>query len=169
MSKPDYILLLERNYPTAVFSGSCYTYDKIVWKDSTIPKPTKSTLDNEWATLEVILAMEKKIMSLSVFAGNEITTGFYSSALGSPYFYDANLEDQVNLIGVVADGSPSMFSVRVFPNDPQKTYMQHTSSQLKQVMDDGKLFKLTILQKFNALKNNVLSCTTIGEINAIVW
>jgi len=169
MAKPDYVLLLERNYPTAVFSGSCYTYDKIAWKDTTIPKPSKATLDAEWATLEVQLAKEKKILELSVAAGSEITAGFYSSALGSKYFYDANLEDQVNLIGVVADGADSMFSVRVLPTDVQKTYMSHTAAQLKQVMDDGKLFKLTILQKFNTLKNSVLSCASVAAVQAIVW
>jgi len=76
----DYVLLLERNYPTAVFGGSCETYDRINWKDTTTPKPSASQLDAEWSVLEVQLEMESKLLSLSNLSGLDVIAGFRSSA-----------------------------------------------------------------------------------------
>jgi len=185
----DYVLLLERNYPTAIYDGSCSTYDKISWKD-TIPKPSQAQLDSEWTILEVQLEMESQILLLSQQAGADVVKGFRSSALGAPYIYDSAPEDQLNLIGMVtqlretyetakanailnnqpAPAEPSdYFSTRTNPGDIQKTYHLHTLSQLAQVMDDGKIFKLQVLQTFNIKKDQVLACVDIPSIRAITW
>jgi len=184
----DYVLLLERNYPTAVFGGSCETYDKINWKDIVIPKPTLAQLDAEWSILEIRLEMESKLISMSNSAGLDIITGFRSSALGTSWFYDSDPDSQVNLIGLVtklrgikdisydtvtktyANPDPiDWFPVRANATDLQKSYTRHTLSQLNVVIQDGANFKLTVLQTFNNLKNQVMACTTIPDIRNINW
>jgi len=182
----DYVLLLERNYPTSSFGGSCGTYDKINWTDTSIPKPTKSQLDLEWSILEIRLEMEAKLLELSTLAGLDVVAGFKSSALGSVYFYDSDPDSQVNLIGLVTKlrgikdlsynptsklytNPTDWFPVRVNATDLQKTYTSHTLSQLDTVIQDGANFKLQVLQTFNNLKDQVLACTSIAEIRNIKW
>jgi len=184
----DYVLLLERNYPTAVFGGSCETYDRINWKDTTIPKPSVSQLDAEWSVLEVQLEMESKLLSLSNLSGLDVIAGFRSSALGTSFFYDSDPDSQVNLIGLVTklrgikeasynsltnlyqNPNPSdWFPVRNHASDLQKTYTLHTLSQLDTVVQDGANFKLSVLQTFNNLKDQVVACTTVADIRKINW
>jgi len=169
MANPDFVLLLERNYPGSVYGGSCHTYEKIKWTDPINPKPLEATLVAEWAVLEVQLEMEAKILELSIAAQDEITQGFESSAIGSSHWYDANLEDQLNLVGMTTAGTDSYFSVRTLKTDVQKVYMLHTAAQFHQVLEDGKLVKLVILQKFNNLKDAVLACTSVAAVQAINW
>jgi len=186
----DYVLLLERNYPTALFGGSCETYAKIAWKDTVISQPSQTQLDAEWVILEVQLAMESKIKELSVLARLDVIAGFWSSALGTAHFYDSAEIDQVNLIGMVTQlretfekaktaaklasqpepAEPSdYFSARILSTDIQKAYYPHTLSQLSSVMDDGKIFKMQVLQTFNNLKDQVLAKTSVVDVNAVVW
>jgi len=184
----DYTLLFGRNYPTALFSGSCETYSKISWKDPIISLPTEAQLISEWVILEVILEKESKIRELSRLSGMDIIAGFRSTALGSSYFYDSDPDSQVNLIGLVSKSRGAKdasydpvtyvysnpdpidyFPIRNNKTDIHKTYTPHTLSQLDNVVLDGANFKLLILQTFNNLKNQVLSCTDIPSIRLIVW
>jgi len=165
----DITLVLETYYPTAKWSGSASTYATLIWKDTIIPKPTELDLLNKWTKLELELAISDKLIELSLAAGNVISAGFSSNALGTTYYYDGTPEDQLNLVGAVAAGAAMPFSVRINNTDIMKTYMIHTIAQLKQVMNDGKMFKLGILQKFNNLKDSVLICTSLAEVKAIVW
>lgn len=57
----------------------------------------------------------------------------------------------------------------VDPNLIAKNYMLHTAAQLKQVLDDGAATKLTILQKFNTKKVQILAAVDSAALAAIVW
>ncbi len=48
-------------------------------------------------------------------------------------------------------------------------YKNHTISQLKEVLKDGKNIKTTILQKFNDLKNQIISIQDIEKLEKIKW
>lgn len=122
---------------------------------------------------------EKKIQQLSEECAYLITTGFISNALGAPHKYDAEPEDQLNLTGAVTltapmgsftDGFSTPYAVRPVVNGvyQAKEYKLHTHQQLRQVIYDGGIFKSSLLQSFNAVRNYILTTTlTEEEILAI--
>lgn len=122
-------------------------------------------------------AKAAKITELSLAAGHNITSGVVSSALGYARKYDSELEDQANLLGCILATTPtsenptggSMYYASRDPETGVKSYIAHTYAQLRQVLDDGASFKLTILQTFNGLKEAVLEMTKVSDIEAVVW
>ncbi|WP_216891442.1 DUF4376 domain-containing protein [Pseudomonas putida] len=99
-----------------------------------------------------------------------ITAGFWSAALGSAYFYSSQLEDQVNLTGVVLRAQPSLYPCR----DEQgvKEFRLHSAEQLFRVGDDFTVFKLQHLQRANMLKqqlNQALAATDWNALEAVTW
>jgi len=50
-----------------------------------------------------------------------------------------------------------------------KEYKIHTNAELLTVINDGKDVKLTILQKFNVKKAQVLACVDEAAVDAITW
>lgn len=121
----------------------------------------------EQINLELNLYKTNKIMALSQACETEIVSGFMSNALGAPHTYQSDRDDQLNLIGMVASGTDDYF--KCFDFATSWGYKLHTASQLLQVLNDGKNTKLIKLQKFNTLKEQVLSATTKEEIDLIVW
>ena len=100
-----------------------------------------------------------------------ITSGFTSSALGTPHTYQSEQTDQLNLIGVVTAGTDDYFKCGVTDANGNITwnYELHTIVQLQQVLADGKAHKQALLQKANTLKVQVASATTVAKVKAIVW
>jgi hypothetical protein len=100
----------------------------------------------------------------------EIISGFSSAALGARYFYSSQLEDQLNLTGVVLLGVDSAYPC----SDEQgsKTFRLHTKAQLRQVSDDFTVFKLALLHKANELKQQLDQALTAGDLaglEAVSW
>lgn len=100
----------------------------------------------------------------------EITAGFWSSALGAPHHYSSELDDQLNLTGVILRGEDSLYACR----DQQglKAFLLHTAVQVRQVGDDFTLFKLQLLQKANRLKQQLdqaLSDGDVAGLEAVTW
>lgn len=94
-----------------------------------------------------------------------ITSGFWSSALGPLHSYSSQMDDQLNLTGVVLRGVDSLYACR----DEQgvKAFRQHTAAQIRQVGDDFTLFKLTLLQKANTLKQQLDQALAESDLNAL--
>jgi len=275
----SYIDIIGEFYPTAecYSAGDPNVYSSIVWTTTPI---SQATLD----TLMFSKEQTDKIMLFGSYAKLDIENGFYSSALGTPYYYDSTIEDQLNIVGATASGIDMYFSNRkpvagyqevnvggavvgtdatglandttsytvelqidgvstfvsvagqdaqtytlllaqiqtqldltsagtitlnagnikiesatfgitstvnivspvlfssltqyvgilvavpgVDPNLIAKNYMLHTAAQLKQVLDDGAATKLTILQKFNTKKVQILAAVDSAALAAIVW
>ena len=100
----------------------------------------------------------------------EITSGFGSDALGARYVYSSQLEDQLNLTGVVLLGVDSAYPC----SDEQgtKAFRLHTKEQLRQVSDDFTVFKLQLLQKANELKQQLDQALAAGDLaglEAVSW
>jgi len=112
-----------------------------------------------------------KTSKINSACSKAITSGFTSSALGTPHIYQSEQTDQLNLIGVVTAGTDDYFKCGVTDANGNITwnYEMHTIAQLQQVLTDGKVHKQTLLQKANTLKVQVASDTTIAEVEAIVW
>jgi hypothetical protein len=118
------------------------------------------------------LIKDAKIIKLNISCGEEIISGFNSSALGSEHKYQSELEDQTNLIGLVAAGTDDVFKAGNLDVDGNVTsweYKLHTATQLKQVLADGATHKQTALAKYYTLKAEVEACTTEAQVEAIVW
>lgn len=171
------ITLLGKHYPgvRAHCIGDDTVYSNLVW-DGGDPLPTEQELQN------IALTDVKgiKIKQLSDTCAQAILDGFISPALGSPFKYDAEDVDQINLLGAVTATSPSaenptgtsmMYAVRPVVNGVYgaKYYTLHTHAQLKQVVVDGAAYKLTCLQHFNELRNDVNAAATLEEVAAVVW
>lgn len=173
----NYITILGTYYPNvgAHCVGDDSVYANLIW-DSGDPIPPESELIAR--VLEE--AKTKKIEELSANCRQAILDGFISSSLGSPFKYDAEDVDQINLIGAVSATSPTPsapdgytieYAVRPVVNGvyQAKYYTTHTHAQLRQVLNDGAAYKLAQLQHFNELRNNVYAAQTLQAIQAIVW
>jgi len=116
-------------------------------------------------------AKKQKISEINGKCKQEIEAGVASSALGSEHIYQSEPVDQINLIGVVLAGQDSLFKCGEKDDKGNITwsYKQHTIAQLKQVLADGKAYKLALLEKANKLKEQVKNAKTVNEINKINW
>jgi len=131
---------------------------------------TTSTLSNkDFRTLDELKA--SKTNEINSACEKAITSGFPSSALGTPHTYQSEQTDQLNLIGVVTAGQDDYFKCGVEDTSGNVTwnYEMHTIAQLQQVLVDGKVHKQALLQKAGTLKAQVTSATTVAEVEAIVW
>ena len=109
-------------------------------------------------------AKEAKIDELNKSCDDALKD-FESSALGSPYIYDGDLEDQINIIGAINLGVPFYFRCR--KEDGAKENLLHTAEQLKKVFADGVKYKSDILHKCAILKAKVESAQSIEEAQSI--
>lgn len=99
-----------------------------------------------------------------------ITGGFWSSALGAPHQYSSELDDQLNLTGVILRGFDSPYACR--DEQGQKEFRPHTFGQLRQVGDDFTDYKLQLLQRANELKQRLDDALAAGDLvalEAITW
>lgn len=99
-----------------------------------------------------------------------ITAGFWSSALGERHQYSSQLDDQLNLTGVILAGFDSSYACR--DELGVKEFRLHTFKQLRQVGDDFTAFKLQLLQKANTLKQQLdqaLASDDLATLEAVGW
>jgi len=159
----NYLEALSEYFPgvEAYCDGDPFTFESLVFTKGSVAQG-----DLEDAMLSGAKLL--KIKELSEACGNEIVDGWISSASGTPRKYDAGPDDQLNLVGVVALNSDYYYSCRD-PDTLIKEYVLHTADQLKQVLADGAVIKLQLLQKFNTLRAQVTAMTTLAEVTAVTW
>lgn len=106
-----------------------------------------------------------KLAAINEACEASITGGFWSAALGERYQYSSQLEDQLNLNGVVMAGLDSLYPCR----DEQgiKEFRAHTVDQLRQVGSDFTQFKLQLLQKAAELKQQLDQALADGDLDAL--
>lgn len=100
----------------------------------------------------------------------EITGGLWSAVLGDRFFYDTQLEDQLNLTGMLLRGLGGLYPCR--DESGVKAFREHTSEQLRQIGDEFTEFRLQRLRKADALKQALAaarSASDLDAINAVVW
>ena len=130
------------------------------------PKALLSLLNKE----KFSQAVAAKIEAINTSCAAQITGGFDSSAIGGVRRYRSTQIDQLNLIGVVTGGMDAYFKCATGNAAAQVwAYELHTIAQLKQVLNDGKAFKQTLLQKAKRLKDSVKSAKTQADLDLIVW
>jgi len=128
--------------------------------------------------VRVAFAKKEQIGKMSNLCEKEITKGFSSMALGSIHWYDASPLDQLNLISSITLTMPTaenplgtsiFYACRDNTNDDTKEYQSHTYAQLQKIMSDSSVSRLTFLQKFSALRQRIITATTVEEVRAITW
>jgi len=100
----------------------------------------------------------------------EITGGFWSGALGDGFFYDTQLEDQLNLTGMILRGQGGEYGCRSASG--VKAFLEHTGEQLRQIGDEFTEFKLLRLRKADELKQALVaarSAADLDALNAVSW
>lgn len=170
----DYVAIIGNNFPSVHVEchGDPSVYTNIVHIIGD-PLPTQNELD----TALLSNVQTNQIEAMSQQCAKMITSGFSSAALGSDHWYDSEEVDQLNLIGATTTTSPSIqdpngtsiyYACRQLSNG-QKTYTLHTHEQLRQVLSDGAIFKLAMLQKFFTKKQYILGLTSIAAIENVSW
>ena len=120
--------------------------------------------------LVVELRYVEQVAAMNAACKREITGGFWSKALGDRHFYDSQLEDQLNLTGMVLRGGDGPYACR--NKQGLKDFHLHTSDQLRQVGDEFTEFKLQHLQKVNELKQlleEARAAVNLVLLNAVTW
>jgi len=117
---------------------------------------------------------DKQTLKINSSCKSAIVSGFPSSALGSEHIYQSEETDQLNLIGVVLDGTDASFKCGIVEiiDDKEITtwsWKAHTIEQLKTVFSDGKKRKEELLLQANTLKVQIENATTKEAVEAIVW
>lgn len=100
----------------------------------------------------------------------EITGGFWSAALGDRFFYDTEIQDQLNLSGMILRGLDGVYACR--DDSGVKVFLDHTSDQLRQIGNEFTEFKLQRLRKANDLKQALGAArlaSDLDALNAVSW
>ena len=100
----------------------------------------------------------------------EITGGFWSAALGERYFYETQVEDQLNLTGLILRGLGGGYACR--DESGVTDFRDHTSVQLLHVSNEFTEFKLQRLRKANELKQALAAARAashLDALNALSW
>ncbi|MDI7165963.1 hypothetical protein [Leptospira santarosai] len=103
---------------------------------------------------------------VSSICSAKIISGFESDALGSAHYYDSNVDDQLNLIGLVSLNASVQQKCADIQNGV-KTYREHTAEQIRQVLADGAILKSIYLQRSAALKKEIGNAKSLSELEQI--
>lgn len=138
-----------------------------------VPGPGQVWRDGDWVDdTPALLKRRHAERTLQVNAACEaaITGGFWSSALGAPHQYSSQLDDQLNLTGVILAGLDTLYACR--DQAGAKEFRAHTAEQIRKVGDDFTVFKLQPLQRANALKQRLDQALASGDLvalEAVTW
>jgi len=117
------------------------------------------------AVAELEAVKGPKPATITAAAEAAIVSGFTSNALGTAHTYQSDRDDQLNLVGMVVGGTDDYF--KCTDENGVSGYKLHTIEQFKQVLTDGKIVKLAILQHAGVLKEQVVEAETVEQVNAI--
>lgn len=132
------------------------------WEKANLPESYTQALAEELAK-----AKKTKCEELNSICDSHLLS-FESAALGDTHIYDSELEDQLNLLGLVSAGVDSFFRC-LKKGESVKENKPHSKAQLAQVYKDGLTYKSEQIYKCGLLKAQVMACESEGEVEKIVW
>ncbi|MEH7116051.1 hypothetical protein V7128_01330 [Neobacillus vireti] len=117
---------------------------------------------------EEILSQFKslKIDNLNRTCDVKIELGFLSS---NGHFYRTTRDDQINMMGQKDKLNEDATISEVQWKTEDSGYVTHTREDWLKVYREAFNYKETQIFKYNSLKQQVLNCKNIDEINAIQW
>jgi hypothetical protein len=128
----------------------------------------KHWVDDVPAVIE--LRFVAQMTTINQACTQQITGGFWSEAVGMRHFYDSELQDQLNLTGMILRGTDGFLPCA--DEAGTKVFLEHTLAQLRQVGDEFTELKLQLLRKANALKAALAAARAAGDLdalNAVAW
>lgn len=108
-------------------------------------------------------AKSDKYQQIDAAIKADIANGFTASN-GSIYSLDN--EDINDLNSLIALGVPNDYKVKT---GQRGKFRLHTLQELKQVRDEGIIYKLNAYKKHEALIDQITAATTKAEVEAITW
>lgn len=138
-----------------------------------VPAPGQIWSNGHWvddvpAVLD--LRYSAQLAAINAACLQEITGGFWSAALGVRYFYGTQIEDQLNLTGLILRGLGGGYACR--DQSGVTDFRDHTHEQLLQVGNEFTEFKLQRLRKANDLKQALAAARAdadLDALNAVAW
>lgn len=134
-----------------------------------VPGPHQVWKNGRW-TDDVPMVLTKlhseKTTAVNQACETSITGGFLSEALGAPYSYSSQMDDQVNLMGSVIQALEMVYACR--DSNGIKAFRLHTADQLRQVCNDFTSNKMKLLQKADGLKHRLDQALADKDLNALV-
>lgn len=137
------------------------------------PGPDQVWKNGEWVDdIAAILAalFDQKLQEVNDGCSAYIESGFLSSALGEPHRYSSQMDDQINLTGMVLSGLDASYAC--FDANEVKGFRPHTAAQLHLVGQDLVRFKQAALQRADNLKQDLVTALKdkkLKVIKAIKW
>jgi len=181
----NYLQIIQYLYPSSV-QGADYYFSLMLdgvtpiltnWNTTKLGvQPTAATLQAAWAATQLNLAQQQQLLLLQSCAAAAITSGFTSSALGSPHTYPSQTTDQLNLtasivasmIPAVETGYTTLFYCAI--GSPLVwSFTSHTAAQIQQVGIDAKAWIQSQQAIHATLAAQVAAATTVATVQAIVW
>jgi hypothetical protein len=138
-----------------------------------VPSPGQIWANGRWVddiAAMVELRYVAQLSAVNTACLQEITGGIWSSVLGDRYFYETQLQDQLNLTGMILRGLGGGYPCQ--DQSGAKAFLDHSSDQLRQVGDEFTDFKLQRLLKAYDLKQALSvarSASDLDALNAVVW
>ena len=138
-----------------------------------VPGPGQIWGNDHWIDdIPAVIEQRYSVQLSAVNAGclQEITGGFWSAALGDRFFYETQIEDQLNLTGMILRGLGGGYVCR--DESGATDFRDHSSDQLLQVGNEFTEFKLQRLRKANDLKQALAAARAASDldaINAALW
>lgn len=133
-----------------------------------VPLPGQIWTGDRWIndipTL-VELRYQEQLQAVNAACRQEITGGFWCTALGERYRYSTELDDQVNLTGMALRGLDGPYAC--YDEQGTKAFRLHTAAQLRQVSDEFTEFKLLRLQKVADLTVQLQAAGLVQDLSAI--
>jgi hypothetical protein len=177
MLNVTYLEALSRYYPEIQVEVQCNDENGIIYYDDIIWKVGGPVPQNELEAKILELAKERRTAEISQDCENHIMSGFVSDALGTPYIYDSEFVDQVDLVGALItvspyDGDTGGYTIYYACRDVStgvKNYHVHTYHNLRKVIFDSSQFKLENLQIFHMKRVMISLCDTIEQVDEITW
>lgn len=134
--------------------------------DPEIDDCEKAEVSKEYLESKILEAKQLKIAEINATC-DKLLLSFKSSATGAERIYDSEVEDQLNILALVAAGVDSYF--RCALPDGAKENVKHTAAQMKQVFADGLKYKSVIIGICGILKAFVETQSDIDKIRTIDW
>ena len=117
-----------------------------------------------------VLRYTAQVSAVNLACLQEITGGFWSAALGDRFFYESQIEDQLNLTSLILRNLGGGYACR--DEAGVMDFREHSSDQLLQIGNEFTEFKLLRLRKSNDLKQTLAAArlaSDLDAINAVSW
>lgn len=112
-------------------------------------------------------ACDKKVHEIKDGLKNNISSGYPSSATGTELMYSLEIDDIVDINNLISLNAQGEYKASNAGKAAQ--FVVHTIAQLKQVRDEGVIYKFAAYKKHETLFNRILAASTVEEVELINW